>query len=87
MNKWAASAASPDYVNFQAVIKSAASAASLRGGRASGRLDHGFLFAISGRASGQKKHKISDSVKPDLNVVHVQSWQTAGFACALGLQQ
>ena len=36
-----ASAASPDYVKFQAVIKSAASAASLRGGRASGRLDHG----------------------------------------------
>ena len=28
VNKWAASAASPDYVKFQAVIKSAASAAS-----------------------------------------------------------
>ena len=50
-NKSAASAASPDYVKFQAVIKSAASAASLRGGRASGRLDHGHLFAIVGRAS------------------------------------
>ena len=54
--------ASPDYLEFQAVIKSAASAASLRGGRASGRLDHGFLFAIFGRASGQKIIKISDSV-------------------------
>ena len=53
-NKSAASAASPDYVKFQAVIKSAASAASLRGGRASGRLDHGLFFAIFGRASGQK---------------------------------
>ena len=42
-NKSAASAASPDYVKFQAVIKSAASAASLRGGRASGRLDHGLF--------------------------------------------
>ena len=43
VNKSAASAASPVYVNFQAVIKSAASAASLRGGRASGRLDHVFF--------------------------------------------
>ena len=40
-NKSAASAASPDYIKFQAVIKLAAPAASLRGGRASGRLDHG----------------------------------------------
>ena len=39
VNKLAASAASPDYVKVQAEIKSAASAASLRGGRASGRLD------------------------------------------------
>ena len=63
MNKSAASAASPDYVKFQAVIKSAASAASPRGGRASGRLDHGVVFfAIFGRASGQKIVKISDSV-------------------------
>ena len=31
------------YLKFQAVIKSAASAASQRGGRASGRLDHGFF--------------------------------------------
>ena len=50
-NKSAASAASPDYVKFKAVIKSAASAASLRGGRASGRLDHGvfsqFLAALA----------------------------------------
>ena len=55
VNKSAASAASLDYVKFQAVIKSAASAASLRGGPSSGRLDHGpFFRAILGRASGQK---------------------------------
>ena len=54
VNKSTASAASLDYVKFQAVIKSAASAASLPGGRASGRLDHGHFFAILGRASGQK---------------------------------
>ena len=67
MNKSSASAASPDYVKFQAVIKSAASAASLWGGRASGRLDHGLkthlkkfkkdaagsIFAIFGSTSGQ----------------------------------
>ena len=52
-NKSAASAASLNYVKFQAVIKSAARAAS-SGGRASGRLEHGFLFAILGRASGLK---------------------------------
>ena len=52
VNKSAASAASLDYVKFRAVIKSAGSAASLRGGRASGRLDHDhFCFAIFGRAS------------------------------------
>ena len=62
MNKSAASAASPHYVKLQAVIKSAASAASLRGGRDSGRLDHGRFLAICGRASGQKIVKISDSV-------------------------
>ena len=61
-SKSAASAASPGYVKFRTVIKSAASAASLRGGRASGRLDHGLFFAIFGRASGQKIIKISDSV-------------------------
>ena len=43
-NESAASAASPVYVKSQAVIKSAASAASLRGGHASGRLDHDFLL-------------------------------------------
>ena len=43
MNKSAASAASPDYVKFQIVVKSAASAASRRGGRASGGLDHDLL--------------------------------------------
>ena len=46
VNKSAASAGSLDYVKFQVVIKSAASAASLRGGRASGRLDHGYFFAF-----------------------------------------
>ena len=53
MNKSAASAASLDYVKFQAVIKSAASAASLPGGRASGRLYHGvvsqFLAALAAK--------------------------------------
>ena len=52
-NKSAASAASGDYVKIQAVIKSAASAASLRGGRASGRLDNGifsqFLAALAAK--------------------------------------
>ena len=52
VNKSAASTASPDYVKFQAVIKSAASAASLRRGPASGQLDHGLFFAIFGRAYG-----------------------------------
>ena len=66
MNKSAASAASLDSVKFQAVIKSAASAASLPGGRASGRLDHIFFFALFGRASGPKITRTvqnSDSVK------------------------
>ena len=54
----AASAASPDSVKSQAVVKSAASAASLRGGRASGRLDHGlFLLQFFRRASAQKNSK------------------------------
>ena len=43
-NKSTASTASPDYVKIQAAIKSAASAASLRRGRTSSRLDHGFFF-------------------------------------------
>ena len=51
MNKSAASAASLDYVKFQAVIKSAASAASLRGGRASGRLDHIHVCAAAQKYS------------------------------------
>ena len=62
VNKSAASAASPDYVKFQAVIKSAASAASLHGGRASGRLDHSVFFAIFGRASGQQITKNMQSL-------------------------
>ena len=61
VNESAASTASLDYVKFQAVIKSAASAALLRGGRASGRMDHGFLLSIFGCASSQKIVKISDS--------------------------
>ena len=48
-------------IKFQAAIKLAASAASLHGGRASGRLDHGFFFTISGCASGPKKFKISNN--------------------------
>ena len=48
------------------MIKSAASAASPRRGRASGRLDHGLLFAIFGRASGEKIIKISDSTSPGM---------------------
>ena len=60
-NKSAASAASPSYVKFRAVIKLTACAASLRGGRTSGRLDPGFFFAIVGRADGQQIVKISDS--------------------------
>ena len=59
VNKSAASVASPDYVKFQAVIKSAASAASPRGGRASGRLDHGifsrFLAALAARKSSKSR--------------------------------
>ena len=54
VNKSAASAASPDYANFQAVIKSAASAASLRGGRASGRLDHGFFLQLLAALAAKK---------------------------------
>ena len=63
VNKLAASAASPGYVKFQAVIKSAASAASLRGGRASGRLDHGyvlhFLAALAAKEIIEKCMKIA----------------------------
>ena len=57
-NKSAASAASPDYVKFQAVIKSAASAASLRGGRASGRLDHDFFSQFLAALAAKKYQKI-----------------------------
>ena len=46
VTKSAASAASLGHVKFQAAIKSAASAASPRGERASGRLDHGGFFVI-----------------------------------------
>ena len=55
MNKSAASAAFLDYVKFQGVIKSAASTASLRGGRASSRLDHGFFFSQCLSALAAKK--------------------------------
>ena len=53
-NKSAASAASLDYVKFRAVIKSAASAASLRGGRARGRLDHGFFLQFLAAPAAKK---------------------------------
>ena len=59
-NKSAASAASPDYVKFQAVIKSAASAASLAEAALAADLITAMFFAIFGRASGQKLVKISD---------------------------
>ena len=54
VNKSTASAASPDYAKFQAVIKSAASAAFLRGGRASGRLDHGFFSQFLAALAAKK---------------------------------
>ena len=59
-NKSAASAASLDYVKFEAVINSAASAASLRGGRASNRLDHVFFPAFFGCVGGQKMKKMKE---------------------------
>ena len=62
VNESAASLASLDCVKFQAVIKSAASAASLRGGRATSRLDHDCCSAIVGRAGGQEIINISDSI-------------------------
>ena len=62
VNKSAASTASPEYVKFRAVVKSAASAPAPRGGRTSDRTDHGLFFACFFRASGQKICKISDSV-------------------------
>ena len=54
-DKSAASAAFPDYERFQAVIKSAASAASLRGGCASGRLDNCYFFSQFSAALAAKK--------------------------------
>ena len=57
-NKSAASAASPEYVKFQAVNKSAASAGSLRGGRASGRLDHGYFSQFLAALAAKKKQTI-----------------------------
>ena len=71
-NKSAASAADPDYVKFQAVIKSAASAASLRGGRSSGRLDHGLFLQFLGALAPKKYKKIvkiSDSVSDPQNII------------------
>ena len=67
VKKSAPSAASPDYVKFQAAIKSAASAASLRGGRASSRLDHDvfsqFLAALAAQRSVEKKGKLACTQK------------------------
>ena len=61
VNKSAASAASLDVVQFQAVIKPAASAASPRGGRASGRLDHYSFFYNSWPRHRPKNIKMSDN--------------------------
>ena len=58
VNKSAASAASPDYVKFQAVIKSAASAASRKsnpGGCASSRLDHGLAETCAANQGSNKE--------------------------------
>ena len=57
-NKSAVSAASLDYVHFQAVIKSAASADSLRGGHASRRLDDGPSFSQLLGALAPKKSEV-----------------------------
>ena len=56
-NKSAASAASPDYVKFQAVNKSAASAASLSRRPRWRPTGSRLFFVIFGRASGQKISK------------------------------
>ena len=55
--------------------KSAASAASLRGGRASGRLDHGFFCANFGRATGfcKKKYPFKNWVSECANPPPVSS--------------
>ena len=58
VNKSAASAASLDYIKFQAVIKSAAGAAPLRGGRASGRLDHGFFVQFLGALAAKNNQNL-----------------------------
>ena len=58
MNTSAANAASLDYVKFQAVLKSAASAASLHGGRASGRLDHIVFVQFLGALAPKSTKKI-----------------------------
>ena len=57
VNKSAASATSLDYVKFEAVIESAASAASLREGRASGRLDHGLFVSNFARPKKYQKNE------------------------------
>ena len=62
LEKSLASAASPDSVKLQAVIKSAASAASLRRGRAGDRHFHGIFVAIVGRARSKTLVKTSDPV-------------------------
>ena len=77
VNKSAASAASPDYVKFQAVIKSAAGGASPSGGRGSGRLDHGPKIEFVGRASGQKKTK-----KSSKSQALPRSSESGGICCA-----
>ena len=69
VNKSAAGAASLEYVKSQAVIKSTASAASLRGGRASGRLDHGFflqfLAALAPKKMTKNNQNLGLCIEPD----------------------
>ena len=54
MNKSAASAASPDYVKFQAVIKSAASAASLAEAALAADLITAIFFQFLSALAAQK---------------------------------
>ena len=75
------------------MVKSAASAASLRGGGASGRLDHNLFFvAFVYRASGQKIAKISDSVLLQVSLtlcLHREQIQNdgQGLACQADCQK
>ena len=81
-NKPAASTASPDYVKFQAVVKSAASAASLRGGRASGRLDHGpFSQFLAAPAAKKNRKKIMGKVAFSTLYIRIPIGRLSGAEC------